>query len=165
MTQPMNEEAEGSTPPAPSSGGNPHSDLVVSTAFDTIALPGRLQYQAWRESIGTIFDVRGNPCGDDAAYCAGVRATIADEVLVSRCFAQKQVFERSALRPLQDGIETLMIQVFTKGSVSITDEARAYAGTDTLTAFDLARPMETQNSDFDLVSIFIPPCEHFHSAG
>ena len=130
----------------------------VLSVFDTAdSAPGE-RFQAWRDSIGVIFDIEAaNDGGPDAdGYRARIDSALCGEVMINRCRAGAQAFRRDAVRPLRDGVDAVMVQVFARGGVRAEDDARTLAGPGAVVGFDLVRPMATVNSDFDLINLFIP---------
>jgi AraC-like DNA-binding protein len=125
--------------------------------FSTAHLPRSSRFEAWRESIGVMFEVRQDESSECAEFNALVDSYLLDSMVLCRCCADGQKFERNQLRLAQDGIEHYMIQLFTRGRVEINlGQSHIIAPTRTIVGFDLGDTLDSVNTDFDLLSAFIP---------
>ncbi|MEE2567122.1 helix-turn-helix transcriptional regulator [Hyphobacterium marinum] len=144
-----------STPP-PAHSGDGRVQPVEISVFDTAGLPGHEQFALWEDSIGVLFDVTADPDCVRHAYRARLDSALVDGTMISRVQAGRQSFRRSAMRPVMDGIESVMFQVFARGGIRQQDDTRRLAGTGMVTGFDLTRESRTVNDQFDLVSFIVP---------
>ncbi|NVO14084.1 MAG: helix-turn-helix domain-containing protein [Rhodoplanes sp.] len=132
------------------------SKLPVSL-FDTADLPPPERFAAWRESIGVFLEVDLLRSGDEAHFDGWAESYLVDDIVLSRCAASAQKFDRRPLRVAHDSIDNYMIQVLVDGTIDMAFGRRALSfPTGQVIAFDLADVMDTVNSTFDLVSVFIP---------
>jgi AraC-like DNA-binding protein len=131
------------------------SSLPVSL-FSTADLPPAERFGAWRESIGVIFDV-SLPSKPTPLFDARVEGYLIEDIVLARCCAGAQKFDRSSIRVAQDSIDHYMIQLVLSGCVDLNragKRLRVDAGG--LIAFDLAEVLDSFNSDFELLSVIIP---------
>ncbi len=125
--------------------------------FCTAHLPHSERFEAWRESIGVMFEVRQGESSKGATFNALVDSYLLDCMVLSRCCAHGQKFERNQLRIARDGIEHYMIQLFTRGRVEMNvGRSHLIAPARTIVGFDLGDTLDSINTDFDLLSAFIP---------
>ncbi len=125
--------------------------------FSTAHLPRSSRFEAWRESIGVMFEVRQDESSKGAEFNALVDSYLLDCMVLSRCCAHGQKFERNRLRLARDGMEHYMIQLFTRGRVEMNlGRSHIIAPTRTIVGFDLGDTLDSVNTDFDLLSAFIP---------
>lgn len=134
---------------------NPGNPVDISV-FDTRVTRPERQFDLWRESIGVLFDIDAGDLPAHDGYWARLDSAMAGEAMVSRVRAGEQAFLRDSLRSYRDGIEGVMIQVFTRGTVRPADATGPIVNEGSLIGFDLTRESQTINSDFDLVSIIFP---------
>ncbi|MDC7787311.1 helix-turn-helix domain-containing protein [Rhodoplanes sp. TEM] len=125
--------------------------------FDAADLPSPERFAAWRESIGVFLDVSLLRPGDEERYDCWAESYLVDDLVLSRCAANAQKFDRRPLRVAQDSIDHYMIQLLVEGTIDMALARRSLSfPSGQLIAFDLADTMDTVNSDFDLVSVIIP---------
>lgn len=150
--------------PVPSDTAEPLS--IERSVFDTRGLAPAQQAAAWTETIGSIFDVELRSTGA-AGYAARVEGTLVGSNVIGRVEAGTQMFRRSAFRSYADGLEGYVVQSFARGSVRFADDLAPLTAPGQLLAIDLTQPLETINSDFELVSLFLPrkKMEHGRSSG
>jgi len=130
---------------------------VPASLFQTTDLPAHARFETWRESIGVMMDVRRPESEPAKDFDARLESYLLDDVMIARCTAGAQKFDRTAAKFVRDSIDHYMIQLFLDGHVDMSHrnrEFRCKAGT--VIAFDLADVMDTFNSDFDLLSIVVP---------
>jgi AraC-like DNA-binding protein len=134
------------------------SRLPVSF-FSTFDLPPPQRFAAWRESFGVFLDVRLSPAGDHSGFEGMAESYLIDDIVLSRCAAWTQKFDRTAVRVAADSIDHYMVQLLLRGTIELdasrdARSRRCPAGH--LIGFDLGDVMDTVNSDFDLLSLIIP---------
>jgi AraC-like DNA-binding protein len=132
---------------------------LPASFFSTFDLPAPQRFAAWRGSIGVFLDVRLSQNAGDRDFEGMAESYLIDDIVLSRCAASAQKFDRPAIRVAADSIDHYMIQLLLRGAieVDVAQAARARrcpAGH--LIGFDLGRVMDTFNSDFDLLSLIIP---------
>jgi len=131
--------------------------MVERTIFDTGLLPAPLRFDAWRDSIGVVLDVDESRARAPEAFDVRVDTWMLDGLVFSRCAAPSQAFSRSLDKMAGDGIDHYMVQLFLKGGVEMRRGRGAVtAGAGAIVGFDMADVLDSLNSDFDLLTIFIP---------
>jgi len=130
---------------------------LASSLFQTARLGPRERFAAWRESIGVLMDVSLAP-GDSAdRFAASVESYLIDGIMLSRCVAGQQKFSRPVSKFARDGIDHYMIQLFIRGRLDMRRGRQPIRGQGgSIVAFDCGDVLDSINSDFDLLSIFIP---------
>ncbi|HZP76871.1 MAG TPA: helix-turn-helix domain-containing protein [Pseudolabrys sp.] len=130
---------------------------LPASLFHTSALPAAERFSAWRESISVMMDVRLPQTAASHDFNARVESYLFDDIMLARCAAGAQKFDRSSIKFARDSIDHYMIQLFISGHVDMTHRRRDFrckAGT--VICFDLTDVMDTFNSDFDLLSVIVP---------
>lgn len=128
----------------------------IST-FSLSALHPTQRFDAWRESLGVIFEVNPEKVRNVDAFDAHVESFMLDGLVFNRAMSVAQTFNRPVSRYLTDALDHYMIQLFVTGDVTMrrgTREIRAKSGT--LIALDLAETLDSVNADFELLNVFIP---------
>ena len=140
---------------------------IDHSVFDTRALVPGEQASAWTETISSIFDVTLGAEDVSRGYAARVEGALIGPHVIGRVQAGPQLFIRSGFRSYTDGLEGYVVQSFGRGAVRAANETTPLAGQGQLFAIDLRRPLETVNTDFDLVSFFLPRdvLERGHASG
>lgn len=132
-------------------------DRPPHTLFTTRGLPPSSKLTAWRDSIGVMFDVAPDPLAPAGAFDAEVEAFMIGDLLVGRCRASAQKFDRRALRIASDGIDHYMFQVFRAGGVDMqVGSRRLTAGSGLVVGFDLAEILDSWNEGFDALTVMVP---------
>ncbi len=130
---------------------------LPASLFHTSQLPAQERFSAWRESIGVMMDVRLPQSAAAHAFNARVESYLFDDIMVVRCAASAQKFDRGSAKFARDCIDHYMIQLFISGHVDMTHGRRVFrCKPGTVICFDLADVMDTFNSDFDLLSFIVP---------
>ncbi|MGP1275012.1 MAG: helix-turn-helix domain-containing protein [Caulobacterales bacterium] len=132
--------------------------MANSTVFCTSSLDPQTRFEAWRESVGVIYEVGLDPGRSHPRFQARVESVMIDDIVLNRCTSHTQSFARPAAKCARDGIDHYMLQVFLKGSVSVRRGRRktVTAGGGCVVALDLAETLDSVNTGFDLLNLFIP---------
>jgi AraC-like DNA-binding protein len=131
------------------------SALLPASLFRTHALPHADRFQAWRESLGVFLDCRLDPGRDALAFNGQVESYLLDDLMLSRCTANHQKFDRPSLKIARDDIDHYMIQLFLGGHTDMRLGRRSIQSTP-LVGFDLADVLDSYNADFDLLCVLVP---------
>jgi AraC-like DNA-binding protein len=130
---------------------------VPTSLFQTHALHPNQRFCAWRESISVIFDVT-LPCSTlPENFGARVESYLVGDVMLARCTASAQHFSRSLNKIAEDSIDHYMVQLFISGTVEMERNGRLIQGhAGRIVTFDCGEVLDSTNSDFDLLSVFVP---------
>ncbi|MEG3639874.1 helix-turn-helix domain-containing protein [Magnetococcus sp. PR-3] len=132
-------------------------EKLEKSFFTTQNLPVEQRFSAWQESIGVMLDSRVDTTSAATNFQASVESYLVDNIVLSRCKAGCQKFDRLPIRIAQDGIDHYMIQIFTRGRVEMNvGQKEIIAPTRTVVGFDLSEVLDSVNTDFDLLSVIIP---------
>jgi len=131
----------------------PRKSTIPASVFTTELLPPDKRFAAWQESIGVVFDVKRSS-RSTTPFNARVESYLFDDVMLARCRAGAQKFDRTPQRVACDFIDHYMIQLFLSGDVEMGGARRTPRHA--LVAFDFAEALDTFNSDFDVLSVVIP---------
>lgn len=130
---------------------------VEASCFDTSSLIVPDRFKVWQDSISVLFDVSLAQESDAARFNARVESVLLDGIMLSRSVAGAQRYERGVDRIIADGIDHYMFQTFDKGHVDMVlgnEIVRGKPGT--MIAGDMAETLDSVNSDYALISAFIP---------
>ncbi|MEM7730039.1 MAG: helix-turn-helix domain-containing protein [Pseudomonadota bacterium] len=130
---------------------------VESSVFHTTKLAPELRFDAWRESIGVMFDTRIDPSIRAQDFDARVESVLLDGLMLTRVRSGGQKFDRRPDRIMADSIDHYMVQVFRGGQVDMTVGSKQVTGqTGAMVGFDLGTILDSENSEFDVVTAIIP---------
>ena len=128
--------------------------MAEITRFATTFLPVQHKFDAWRTTVGALLDVKAD---DTRRFDAEVECLMLDGLVLGRCKASAQQFNRSLARIAADGVDHYMIQLFLDGTSRIgPSRTAADARPGALVAFDLGAELASHNTDFELVMLFVP---------
>ncbi|MGP1664722.1 MAG: helix-turn-helix domain-containing protein, partial [Rhodanobacter sp.] len=115
-------------------------------------------HDAWRESIGPLFDVSPVASNPQESFNATLQSYLWNRQLVlgrTECSAMR--FERSPLRLARDGLDYYLIQTHLAGSQDLRRGNRqVHANTGDLMVIDLAERHAAVTSDFCNLTLIIP---------
>ena len=119
-------------------------------------LSPRENFEAWRASVSSLFDP--SPEGSEMeAFYADLESHHLGHMLVGRCSMSPQRFHRSSALVGACGVDHFLIQLYVGGrSAYDADKALAEGSPGDIICFDLARPMRSQTSDMDTISLVVP---------
>lgn len=127
---------------------------VPRSFFSVADLPQRKRFEAWKDSISSIFDVEAEREIADNFH-ATLEATLIGPLMFARTETCGQAWSRSLRRIALDGMDHYLIQYFQRGShldiEGATQDADGY-----IVVFDLSRPLANTTSDFCNFSLLIP---------
>lgn len=129
--------------------------LLPASLFRTHALPHADRFDAWRDSIGVFLDCRLDPRSDTEDFNGQVESYLLDDLMLSRCTANHQKFDRPSLKIARDDIDHYMVQLFLTGGTEM-NLGRRRIGSTRLVGFDLADVLDSFNTDFDLLAVLVP---------
>ena len=152
----MSASVGSSTEVDPANGG-PAIDTVPSTQFLTGDLPGRDQFDAWREVISVVFNVE--PLDDAAGQRFAARANafhLGELVLVNTQF-DGQRFVRTPRQVRTDWLDHFLVQFYRHGGyVGEAGGDGIDIRPDSVSVLDLAQPVETCATAAECVSLVVP---------
>jgi AraC-like DNA-binding protein len=126
--------------------------------FSTESLPPEQRESAWRESIGTVFDISTDHLKPADQFNATVTSyLINQQLMLSRCDTKAQRFERGALKGVRDGLDYYLLQTHLTGSQVMRNgqrEVECHAGD--LMVIDLAEAHDAVTTDFSQLTLVVP---------
>jgi len=133
-------------------------NLIEKSVFSTELLPVEQRYDAWRESIGTLFDVAPPSSQTSEKFNSKLTNYLLDgQVMFSRCETSAQRFERGSLRNAEDGLDYYLIQTHLSGGQDVrrgSKENNSSVGS--LMVIDLADKHVAEASDFSHLTLVVP---------
>lgn len=132
-------------------------DVVPSTQFLTHDLPGRDQFDAWREVISVVFNVE--PLDGAATEGFGARANafhLGELVLVNTRF-EGQRFVRTARQLRTDWLDHYLVQFYRHGGyVGEAGGDGIEIPPESVSVLDLAQSVQTRATAAECVSLVVP---------
>ncbi|MEG3619196.1 helix-turn-helix domain-containing protein [Magnetovibrio sp. PR-2] len=137
------------------------NDVVEKSLFSSDNIPPERQYEAWREVISTLFEVKSASGAEGEAFSASLDSYLLDDqVVFTRCDTVAQTFSRNALRTAQDGLDYYLIQTHLSGTQDICrGQKRNTIMPGDLVVMDLADNHWAETSDFNNLTYVVP--RHF----
>ena len=135
-----------------------NSARLPSSLFSTDQFPQRDQFDAWRASIGVIFDVAppSRP-RRSIALRASIHAYNLGELIVAATSFDAQQYSRDRRRIASDGLDHYLVQLYPRGGLAGTAHKNALAlRAGDLQILDLSQPLLTHNESSATVSIVVP---------
>ena len=130
---------------------------MPSTQFLTEGLPGRDQFDAWREVISVVFNVE--PLDDAAGRGFAARANafhLGELVLVNTRF-DGQRFVRTSRQVRTDWLDHYLVQFYRHGGyVGEAGGDGIEIAPDSVSVLDLAQPVRTRATAAECVSLVVP---------
>ena len=134
--------------------GPEHLQGVPRSIFSVADLPQREKFEAWKDSISSIFDVEAEK-EVAGSFHATLEATLIGPLLFARTETRRQAWSRTPRRIAFDGMDHYLIQYFEYGGhLDIEGASRGAGGY--IVVFDLSRPLANTTSDFCNFSLLIP---------
>ena len=131
--------------------------LVARTTAVADHADPQQRFQLWRTHIEPFFDV-AMPGGDaDSGFHARMDVALVDQLMVGRCEASAQVFERTHLKTSQDAHDHILLQVFQRGGTEAEcGRYRPGAGPGDVWILDMAEDLSATNSAFANLTLVVP---------
>lgn len=131
---------------------------IQHSHFSTGRLTPDQRIDAWRDSIGAVFDVTPDTLHATAPFDASVSSyLINNQLMLSRCDTRAQRFTRNPLRVAKDNLDYYLIQTHLTGSQVMrlgTREVTCRPGE--LMVIDLAEQHDSITTDFSQLTLVVP---------
>lgn len=128
---------------------------IPTVRFDTVDLAPDVQYDAWQENLGILFDMTP-PSGMAKVpeFRASIEACNLGGVVFGVTRAESQMFRRNARRVARDDMDHIMVQVFLEGGGTGNGDQTIEAGD--MLVIDLDQPHQMLNTDFANLTMVLP---------
>lgn len=125
--------------------------------FSTHDLSPELRHEGWRQTVGVCLESSLSIHESSTEFSASIEGYLLDDIVFSRPQATRQKFDRTGLRIARDGLDHYMIELFFSGHMEMQVHGGAIRNSPgQIVGFDLGDTLDSFNSDFDLICIFIP---------
>jgi AraC-like DNA-binding protein len=112
--------------------------------------------EEWREAMGVLYKP-GLDRNSANQFHASVDSFMLGDVTLNRCSSVGQSFSRTSGQIGRDGIQSYMVQVFSRGRCHAqAPRGELILDKDDICVFDNAQPLDTFNEDFDLLALVVP---------
>lgn len=113
-------------------------------------------YEHWRSGVSSLFDAVPATDGIEDFHADLVSYNVG-HFLIGKSSASAQRFHRSNELVAATGVDHLLIQLYVSGECAYNADgglAKGEAGD--IVCFDLSRPMRSQTTDMDIISLILP---------
>lgn len=131
-----------------------HERGVPRSVFSVATLRPAERFDAWKESISSIFDVEAEK-DTVTNFHATLEATLIGPLLFARTETCRQSWSRTPRRMALDGMDHYLIQYFECGG-HLDVEGAIHGPNGYIVVFDLSRPLANTTSDFCNYSLLVP---------
>lgn len=132
------------------------TDTVENQVIRSSQLNRDENYEYWRMGVASLFDAIPSKDGLDD-FRADLSSYNLGHFLVGASSASAQRFVRSPDRVAATGVDHLLIQLYVKGECGYdADGGIGHGVAGDIVCFDLSRPMRSQTTDMDIVSLILP---------
>lgn len=131
-------------------------ELIPSSLFNTQAHRLADKIEAYRESIGVVFDVdkiESKPSN----FHATIKTHLISEIMLVDCETVAQFFYRPTSKIARDGLDHILIQAFLSGKTVVgRSDLECSQQNSSLIVIDSARPWSAYNPSFRNLTLVIP---------
>lgn len=130
---------------------------MASSWFATYDLAPAERFSAWNESMSVFLDTALDPRDSADRFSGEIEGYLLEDIVFTRARANRQKFDRGQLKIARDGIDHYMIELFFEGCAEMSVHGRTIRNRPgQIMGFDLGEVMDSFNSSFDLLCVFIP---------
>ncbi len=130
---------------------------IQETLFTTEDLEKDEREEAWRETIGTVFDIE---CSDKEALTQSsvLHSFHLGDVMLTRCITHGQTFVRSAQRLSTDPVDHYLVQLYLDGHSELRHTGKPnYVRAGDIVIHDLAdQHLSTNSEEFSNLTCIVP---------
>src|SRR5690606_12205799 len=139
----------------PQGGVLPTMQIPRST-FETRNLPPREAFEAWRQTIDVVFDIRPRDRSAEHFH-AHVDMFLFGDICIGMAKGGAQYFDRPRQKIGRDMSDYYLLQFYLGGSCSVREggPARRMQPGD-LFIVDAAQPLATATTDYDILNLIVP---------
>ena len=125
--------------------------------FTTQDIQPDQRFQAWREHLSAVFDPSLPSTTDPDGFGAAVSGYLFGPISQMHCRTKAQHINRSTRKIDADGVDNYMVQVFRRGGcIANIERGEVTMNAGDICVFDNAQTLDSYNSDFDLLALFVP---------
>lgn len=132
------------------------TEPVERQILDSSQLGREENYEYWRAGVSSLFDAVPAK-GELDGFKADLESYNIGPFLIGKTSASAQRFHRSNELVAAGGVDHLLVQLYVKGECAYNADgglSKGVAGD--IVCFDLSRPMRSQTTDMDIVSLILP---------
>lgn len=127
---------------------------IPSLQVDSRLLPPELGYESWRQMVAPIFDV--TPVAPEAGFRCRLSAFHLDELVIGATEFDATRFSRSRRRIRADGLDHVMIQIYTSGGYVGELDRQTVEVQGQVACLDLTREIETTSTASSNITMIVP---------
>jgi AraC-like DNA-binding protein len=134
---------------------NADPPLLLSQRFDSSGMNSRDAFRGWQQAVAPVFDVV--PIDGHGQFAAAYDTYHLGDILVGIGTFDATAFTRSRQKALSDGIDHVMVQVYTLGGYTGTlDDRPITVRRGDLVSLDMARETRTASVASTNITVMIP---------
>lgn len=131
--------------------------ILPHSHFSTDDIPEKDRQAAWREDISVIFDHEAAPITEPRPFHAVFDVYHFGHSVFANLNASPGRYTRSTRKIAQDGMDSILLQLFLEGGVQFGVGSRTtYAEAGDIVVFDLAQPVDNINRKFRHITTVWP---------
>lgn len=133
------------------------SDLVPRFGFQAESMAPDDNAAAWREAVGTLFDVDELALGEPGPFRADLTSFALGSVLLGTTRASGQRFRRTVDTIARSNVDHIIMQLYVQGGYEgVAGQRPMRVQPGDICLFDLAQTLDTRASAFENVTMVIP---------
>lgn len=121
------------------------TEKIARSYFSTSALRGTQKFDAWRDTVSALFDVKVTKHTPRKPFDSEIETYMLGNMLVMQTKSSSQAFKRTSETIARDGVDHILVQLFTEGgNILYTDNGpvRVYSGD--IQVLDMAQPVSRE---------------------
>lgn len=118
------------------------TEKIARSYFSTSALSGAQKFDAWRDTVSALFDVKITPNTPAKPFDSEIETYMLGNMLVMQTKSSSQAFQRTSETIARDGVDHILVQLFTEGGNTLFTEdgpIKVLAGD--IQVLDMAQPV------------------------
>lgn len=128
--------------------------FVPRSVFHAGAYPSEKRIEAYRESMGVIFDVA--EIETRGTFDARIQTHLISDLMLVDCHGVGQKFLRPSSRIARDGMDHFLVQLFLHGATMREGDDPVVCRPKQMIVIDTARPWRAYNPDFRNLTLVVP---------
>lgn len=118
------------------------TEKIARSYFTTSALHGAYKFDAWRDSVSALFDVEITRNTPQKPFDSEIETFMLGNMLVMRSQSSSLAFKRSPKTIARDGMDHILIQLFTDGgNILYTEDGSIQVTAGDIQVLDMAQPV------------------------
>jgi len=132
-------------------------DKIPHTKFSTDLLPEKDRFEAWRDSMGVIFDIEREERDNSPPFEAHLEGFIYGQLVVGMTASNAAHYMRPTSKVNRDGLDMIMVQLFLEGEMQFgVDREITRVANGDMIVFDLGQKADNFDADYKVLAVIFP---------